>query len=67
MATHSTPGYPFLPGEFHRQRSLGGYSPWGHNASDTTEGLTLSLLFVFLGRDGPKYLSCHCQKSDALA
>ena len=20
----------FLPGEFHRQRSLAGYSPWGH-------------------------------------
>ena len=21
----------FLPGEFHGQRSLVGYSPWGHN------------------------------------
>ena len=20
----------FMPGEFHGQRSLGGYSPWGH-------------------------------------
>ena len=37
MATHSsilffffssTP--VFLPGEFHGQRSLAGYSPWGH-------------------------------------
>ena len=27
----------FLPGEFHRQRSLAGYSPWGHKASDTIE------------------------------
>ena len=27
----------FLPGEFHRQRSLAGYSPWGHKDSDTTE------------------------------
>ena len=27
----------FLPGEFHRQRSLVGYSPWGHKESDTTE------------------------------
>ena len=22
--------YSFLPGEFHSQRSLVGYSPWGH-------------------------------------
>ena len=27
----------FLPGEFHEQRSLVGYSPWGHKESDTTE------------------------------
>ena len=27
----------FLPGESHRQRSLVGYSPWGHKESDTTE------------------------------
>ena len=27
----------FLPGESHRQRSLAGYSPWGHTESDTTE------------------------------
>ena len=27
----------FLPGEFHRQRSLVGYSPRGHKESDTTE------------------------------
>ena len=31
----------FLPGEFHRKRSLVGYNPWGHK-SDTTEQLTLS-------------------------
>ena len=30
-----TPG--FLPGESHGQRSLTGYSPWGHKESDTTE------------------------------
>ena len=29
-----------LPGEFHGQRSLAGYSPWGHKESDTTEQLT---------------------------
>ena len=27
----------FLPGESHRQRSLGGYSPWGNKESDMTE------------------------------
>ena len=33
----------FLPGEFHGQRSLVGYSPWGHKESDTAKRLTLSL------------------------
>ena len=27
----------FLPGEFHAQRSLAGYSPWGIRESDMTE------------------------------
>ena len=27
----------FLPGEFHGQRSLAGYSPWAHKKSDVTE------------------------------
>ena len=30
----------FLPGEFHGQRSLAGYSPWGHKKLDTTGWLT---------------------------
>ena len=33
----------FLPGDFHVQRSLAGYSPWGRKESDKTEGLTVSL------------------------
>ena len=33
-----TPG--FMPGEVHGQRSLEGYSPWGHKDSETTEQLT---------------------------
>ena len=37
MATHPV----FLPGEFHGQRSLVGYSPWGCKELDTTEQLTL--------------------------
>ena len=27
----------FLPGEFHGQKILAGYSPWGHNELDMTE------------------------------
>ena len=30
----------FLPGEFHGQRNLVGYSSWGRKESDTTEQLT---------------------------
>ena len=30
----------FLPGEFHGQRSLAGYSPWGRKESDMIERLT---------------------------
>ena len=31
------PNPVFLPGKFHRQRSLIGYSPWGHRESNTTK------------------------------
>ena len=31
----------FLPEEFHGQRSLAGYSPWGHKELDTTERLSM--------------------------
>ena len=33
--------------EFHGQRSLVGYSPWGHKELDTTEQLTLSLFLHY--------------------
>ena len=36
MATHSG----ILPGEFHGQRILVGYSPWGHKVLDRTESNT---------------------------
>ena len=41
-------GYPlvFLPGEFHEQRSLAGYSSWSHKESDTTEQLTYINIFI---------------------
>ena len=31
------PAPVFLPGKFHGQRSLVGYSPWGHKESHMTE------------------------------
>ena len=53
MAIHSV----FLPGESHGQRSLVGYSPWGHKESDTTERLTLLLLLLSSLTDGAFLLS----------
>ena len=38
MATHSS----ILPGEFHGQRNLVGYSSWDHKESATNELLTCS-------------------------
>ena len=39
------PNLVFLPGISHGQRSLVGYSPWGHKELDTTEQLSF---FFFL-------------------
>ena len=36
----------FLPGEFHGQRRLVGYSPWYRKQSETSEQLTLSLFLT---------------------
>ena len=41
MATHSS----ILAWRISRTEKPGGYSPWGHKESDTTELLTLSLHF----------------------
>ena len=34
-----------LPGEFHGQRSLAGYSLWGHKESDTLSDFTFTFPF----------------------
>ena len=39
----------FLPGESHEQRSLAGYSPWGHKELDVTERLTAQHNLVIRG------------------
>ena len=36
----------FLPGKCHRERSLVGYSPWGHKESDMTERLSSPHFFT---------------------
>ena len=40
------PTLVFLPGEFHGQRSLVGYRPYGSKESNTTEQLILSLILL---------------------
>ena len=49
----------FLPGEFHGQRSLEGYTPWGHKESDATNTLNIIYSFVvtttYLSEISPKY------------
>ena len=35
------PTLVYLPGEFHRQRSLVGCNPWGHKEPDATERLNI--------------------------
>ena len=51
----------FLPGQFHGQMSLVGYSPWGHKELDTAERLTRgNLIFnlcVKLSDGFPKWLN----------
>ena len=39
----------FLPGEFHGQRSLVGYSPWSHKESDITEATQQACAGLFTG------------------
>ena len=46
----------FLPGESHGERSLVGYSPWGHKESDTTERLHfLTFTFFDIAAQGETY------------
>ena len=54
----------FMSGEFHGQRSLMGYSPWGSKESDTTEvtkqqqQLVVVLLLGFPGDSDGKESTC---------
>ena len=48
-----------LPGKPYGQRSLEGYSPWGHKESETTELLTLSQFLVLAGTATNRCFSCQ--------
>ena len=48
----------FLPGEFHGQRCLVVYSPWGYNESDTTEWLSLNFTYFPHADAEPQGPSC---------
>ena len=48
----------FLPGESHGQRSLTGYSPWGHKESDTaeaTEHVPMHCICIHTGWSGRNF------------
>ena len=53
----------FLTREFHGQRSLAGYSPWGCKDSDMTEQLTLPFSHVcslMFGSEQKRKVICKC-------
>ena len=47
-----------LPGEFHGQRSMVDYSPWGYKESDMTERLS-TLIFIFTVECTPEGVHFH--------
>ena len=49
-----------LPGISLGQRSLVGCSPWGHEESDTTEGLHFHFSFSCIGEGNGNPLQCSC-------
>ena len=54
----------FLPGEFHEQRSLTGYSPWDCKESDMTEPLIHILHRTLLGTTATRYHFCGQRDMD---
>jgi len=49
-----------LPGKSHGWRSLVGYSPWGHEESDTTEQLHFHFSLSCIGEGNGNPLQCSC-------
>ena len=48
------------------QRSLVGYSPWGHKESDTTEQLTLSLSFLKMLMTAGEMHALYVEKNEEI-
>ena len=55
---HPTP--VLLPGKSQGKRSLVGCSPWGHEHSDTTEGLHFHFSLSCIGEGNGNPLQCSC-------
>jgi len=55
---HPTP--VLLPGKSHGRRSLVGYSPWGHEESDTTKRLPFHFSLSCFGEGNGNPLQCSC-------
>ena len=55
---HPTP--VLLPGKSHRQRSLVGCSPWGHEESDMTEQIHFPFSHSCIGEGNGNPLQCSC-------
>ena len=49
-----------MPGKSHGWRSLGGWSPWGRNESDTTERLHFHFSLSCIGEGSGNPLRCSC-------
>ena len=49
-----------LPGKSHGQRSLVGWSPWGHEESDRTEWLHFHVSLSWIGEGNGNPLQCSC-------
>ena len=58
---HPTP--VLLPGKSHGRRSLVGFSPWGHEESDTTERLHFHFSLSCIGEGNGNPLQCSCLES----
>ena len=58
---HPTP--VLLPGKSHGWKSLVGYSSWGHEESDTTEGLQFHFSLSCIGEGNGNPLQCSCLKN----
>ena len=63
MATHSS----ILAWKFHGQKSLAGYTPWGHIDPDATEQLSLSHSQALVSSEGLSFSEVSFSYKECLA